>query len=62
MVGIQELDVHLHRRKSWSRGMSQGAMKEYEQLIASRARQLVARLEEHKGAVDSIGHWFGFFA
>ena len=60
LVGIQELDVHLNRRKNWSRGMSQGAIKEYEDLIENRIRQLIARLEEQTGAVD-IGDWFSFF-
>ncbi|KAI0755286.1 high nitrogen upregulated cytochrome P450 monooxygenase 2 [Daedaleopsis nitida] len=60
MVGIQDLDIHLARRKNWARGMSQAAIKEYEQFITRRARQLVARLEEQKGEVN-MGSWFGYF-
>ncbi len=60
MVGIQDLDVHLNRRKKWTRGLNQAALKEYEHLIANRVRQLVGRLEEQKGEVV-IGNWFGYF-
>ncbi len=60
MVGIQDTDAHLRRRKNWQRGMGAGAIKEYEQIIARRARQFVARLEEQKGTVV-IGTWFNYF-
>ncbi|RDX42087.1 cytochrome P450 [Lentinus brumalis] len=60
MVRIQDTDAHLRRRKNWQRGMGPGAIKEYEQIIARRARQFVARLEEQKGTVV-IGTWFNYF-
>ena len=60
LVGIQDTEIHLRRRKNWSRGMSQGAIKEYEELIENRIRQLITRLEEQTGTVD-IGDWFSFF-
>ncbi|RDX41687.1 high nitrogen upregulated cytochrome P450 monooxygenase 2 [Lentinus brumalis] len=59
MVGIQDTDVHLRRRKNWQRGMGPAAIKEYEQFIARRARQLLSRLEEQKGEVV-IGNWINY--
>lgn len=61
MIGIQDLESHLHRRKNWNRGMSQVAVKEYEQLISRRARQLVARLEKQHDDVI-LGDWFSYFS
>ncbi|KAM5536735.1 hypothetical protein V8D89_009574 [Ganoderma adspersum] len=61
MVGIQDTETHLRRRKNWNRGMGPAAVREYEYFIAKRARQLVERLEEHKGTVV-IGNWFNYFS
>ncbi|KAM5536745.1 hypothetical protein V8D89_009584 [Ganoderma adspersum] len=61
LVGIQDTETHLRRRKNWNRGMAPGAIKEYEVFIAKRAHQLVERLEENRGVV-TMGNWFNFFA
>ncbi|EJF55985.1 high nitrogen upregulated cytochrome P450 monooxygenase 2 [Dichomitus squalens LYAD-421 SS1] len=61
MVGIMDTDVHLRRRKNWGRGMSPAAIKDYEQFIALRARQLLERLEGRMGEEVVIGTWFNFF-
>ena len=61
LVGIQDTETHLRRRKNWSRGMTAAAIREYEPFVATRARQLVERLEENLGVVN-IGDWFNFFA
>ena len=62
MVGIQDTDVHLRRRKNWGRGMGPAAIKEYEYFMARRLRQLIERLSEHRaGEVVVIGTWFNFF-
>ena len=61
MIGIQDTEKHLRRRKNWNRGMSPVAIKEYQPFIAKRARQLVDRLEDNLGVVN-IGDWFNFFS
>ena len=43
MVGIQDVDEHLRRRRSWNRGLNSAALKEYEPLMAGRVAEL-ARL------------------
>ncbi|PIL32204.1 cytochrome P450 [Ganoderma sinense ZZ0214-1] len=43
MVGIQDVDEHLRRRRSWNRGLNSAALKEYEPLLAGRVAEL-ARL------------------
>ena len=60
IIGIQDTETHLRRRKTWNRGMTAAAIREYEPLIAKRARQLFERLEENVGVV-AIGSWFNFF-
>ncbi|KAI0687961.1 cytochrome P450 [Cerioporus squamosus] len=59
MIGIQDTDAHLRRRKNWNRGMGSAAIKEYEHFVARRVRQFLSRLEEQKGEVV-IGTWFNY--
>ena len=47
MVGIQDTDEHLRRRKAWQRGMSPAALKGYEEILAPRVEQLVELLATH---------------
>ena len=61
MVGIQDTETHLRRRKNWNRGMGPAAVREYEHFITKRAGQLVDRLGELKGRVI-IGNWFNYFS
>ncbi|TFK79340.1 high nitrogen upregulated cytochrome P450 monooxygenase 2, partial [Polyporus arcularius HHB13444] len=60
MVGIMDVDEHLHRRRAWNRGLGPAALKEYEHLVVGRARLLVERLGEQVGDVN-IGNWINYF-
>ena len=61
LVALMDTEQHLHRRRNWQRGMSPSALKGYEALVARRARLLLRRLEEQKGAPVAMGEWFNFF-
>nr|VWO97610.1 Exopolygalacturonase (ExoPG) (EC (Galacturan 1,4-alpha-galacturonidase) (Poly(1,4-alpha-D-galacturonide)galacturonohydrolase) [Ganoderma boninense] len=60
MIALQDTELHIQRRRAWNRGLSPAALKGYEDQIARRAGQLVAKIEEHKGEV-LLDHWFGYF-
>ena len=63
MVGIQDTETHLRRRKNWNRGMGPAAVREYEHFIAKRARQLADALERQQEKREVVlGKWFNFFA
>ena len=62
MVAIMDTDAHLRRRRNWTRGMGPAAIKGYEEFISRRARQLVQRLADQKGAPVLMGEWFNFFS
>ena len=68
MIGQRDPVKHLHQRKSWNRAFSSTAMKEYEDIVANRVRQLVSCLENlvHRsapteGALLDISAWFNYF-
>ena len=44
----------------WNRGLGQNALKQYEPLVAERARLLVQRLKEQTGPLD-LGLWLKYF-
>ena len=58
MMGIRDPEEHARRRRPWNRGLSQAAIKEYEQPLVVRVQLLIRRLEEQKGEVD-IAKWIG---
>ncbi|RPD52947.1 high nitrogen upregulated cytochrome P450 monooxygenase 2 [Lentinus tigrinus ALCF2SS1-7] len=60
MVGIPDPELHLRRRRPWTRGLGPGALKEYEVIVAKRARQLAERLQEQSGEVV-LGRWLNYF-
>ena len=60
MAGIQDTQVHLARRRSWARGLSPSALKEYEGLVGRRVRQLL-RLLEAQDATVVLGQVFNYF-
>ena len=61
LVGIQDIDEHMRRRRPWARGLSTSASKAYQPLIAKRTRQLANRLEGQSG-VFSLEYWFDWFS
>ena len=61
MVGIQDFDEHMRRRRPYARGFSTSALKAYQPLIAQRTRQLVSRLEGQRGVVR-LQKWFDWFS
>ena len=61
MMGIRDPEEHARRRRPWNRGLSQAAIKEYEQPLVVRVQLLIRRLEEQKGEVD-IAKWIGMFS
>ncbi|KAJ7172027.1 high nitrogen upregulated cytochrome P450 monooxygenase 2 [Mycena filopes] len=54
-------EAHTARRRVWNRAMTSAAIREYDQLLVKRARQLVCRLDEQNGTLDLV-HWFNLFA
>ena len=60
MIAIQDIDLHLHRRRPWARAFTSTAIKDYSILIEKRTRQLMSRLEEQHGVVR-LDKWIDAF-
>ena len=60
MIGLQDTEMHLHRRRPWARAFTPTAVKEYGALVAKRTRQLVSRLEQQEGTVQ-LDKWIDYF-
>jgi cytochrome P450 len=55
-------EQHAQRRRLWDRGMSSESLKEYAEMFAKRATQLVHEIETViDGAVD-ISAWISYFS
>ncbi|TBU27634.1 high nitrogen upregulated cytochrome P450 monooxygenase 2 [Dichomitus squalens] len=61
IAGIQNIEEHSHRRRAWTRGLAPTALRHYENIAATRIRQLVDVLEVQKGVVV-LGDWFNYLA
>jgi cytochrome P450 len=58
----------MHQRKPWNRAFSSTAMKEYEDIVANRMKQLSSHLEKlvhgssrKEGALLDIAAWLNYF-
>ncbi|KAI0706673.1 high nitrogen upregulated cytochrome P450 monooxygenase 2 [Earliella scabrosa] len=58
LIGVDE---HLRRRRAWNRGLSTAAVREYEGLIAARARLFIERLGQQVGEI-SLDKWINYFS
>ncbi|KAJ7461561.1 cytochrome P450 [Mycena latifolia] len=54
-------EAHAAKRRVWNRSMTSASLREYEPLIANRARQFVSRLAEQTGSVNLVA-WFDLFS
>lgn len=62
MVGIQDMEEHLRRRRPWNRGLNSAALKEYEPLMADRVAELVALLTSLQEGVIRLDEQFAQFS
>ena len=61
LVALQDTEEHLQRRRSWIRGFSPGALKDYEHRIAYRVGLLRDGLAKEEGVV-LLDQWFNYFS
>ncbi|VDC00540.1 unnamed protein product [Peniophora sp. CBMAI 1063] len=68
LVGERDVEVHAHRRRTWARGLTASATKEYVPFIEKRARQLMERLGDaivasgEKSGEVNLSAWLSYFA
>ncbi len=55
-------EAHTVRRKRWARGLNGLALKEYEESLLNRTKQLVEQLESTEGEVVDFASWMNFVA
>ncbi|KAK7032590.1 hypothetical protein VNI00_012853 [Paramarasmius palmivorus] len=53
---------HRNRRRLWNRGMNTDSLREYEDIIKRRARELVDALKSRKDGEVDLNEWFSFFS
>ena len=68
LIGRRDPVEHMKERKLWNQAFSSTALKEYDVIIAKRARQLIDCLEnlvhksDHKGnVVLDVAAWLNYF-
>lgn len=66
LIGTRDLQRHAVLRKVWNKAFSNAPLKDYEELMLSRARQLMNTLKticKEQGGVAcvDIATWIGYF-
>lgn len=62
LLTLRDSVVHAKRRRPWNRGMSTGALKEYEPILAARVTQLLEMITREKDKVVDLTECFKYFA
>lgn len=61
---IEQRDPILHkaRRKTWDRGLSTASVKNYDEIVLKKGRELVEQFEIRVGKEIDLAMWMGYFA
>ncbi|KAK1450111.1 cytochrome P450 [Colletotrichum melonis] len=59
---VRDKQEHAQRRKSWDRGFSSKALRDYEFRVADYTNQLLASIDKNKGKPFNISDWFNFYS
>ncbi|KAK1613515.1 benzoate 4-monooxygenase cytochrome P450 [Colletotrichum phormii] len=59
---VRDKQEHAQRRKSWDRGFSSKALRDYEFRVADYTNQLLANIDKNKGRPFNISDWFNFYS
>ncbi|KAI0067779.1 cytochrome P450 [Artomyces pyxidatus] len=71
LIGMRHTGEHARRRRPWNRAFTGSALKDYEDIVTKRSRQLAERLDglihsqgelPGSGAVLDLGAWLSYFA
>ncbi|KAJ3538809.1 hypothetical protein NM208_g5743 [Fusarium decemcellulare] len=59
---IRDRKEHAVRRKTWDKGFSSKALRDYEPRVARYTDLLISRIEESSGKVFDASKWFNFYS
>ncbi|KAI0706670.1 high nitrogen upregulated cytochrome P450 monooxygenase 2 [Earliella scabrosa] len=62
IVGIRNIDLHMRRRRAWSRAFSTAALRDMQEHVAPRVRLLVDTLEARVSEAVLLDVWINYFA
>ena len=62
LIGIQDIEEHLRRRRPWNRAFNPAVVKDYEPQLSSRVHELVSRLVDQDRKRVEVDQWIEFFA
>src|ERR1700733_10951682 len=62
LIGTQDPVEHKRRRKTWDRAFSTAAIRNYEEIVVRRARQLVEQFEKRAGHEIDLSMWMSYFS
>lgn len=58
---IRDLSLHSQRRKPWTRALAPKALKDYDELVKTKANVLVTKMTERVGQEVDLAAWSGYF-
>lgn len=62
LITLRDPAVHKQRRRTWDRAFSSASVKNYDELVRRRTRELLAQLERRAGQVVDLSLWLSFFS
>jgi len=62
VIAMRDPVEHKRRRKMWDRAFSTAAIKNYDEIVAKRARELVEQFEKRAGQEIDLSMWMSYFS
>jgi cytochrome P450 len=62
LIGLRNPVEHKQRRRLWDRAFNTAAMKNYDEIIIRRVRELINQFEHRAGQEVDLSMWMSFFS
>ncbi|KIM73430.1 hypothetical protein PILCRDRAFT_829164 [Piloderma croceum F 1598] len=62
VVGTRDPFEHKRRRKTWDRGFGTAAIRNYEEIVVKKARELLEQFEKRAGHEIDLSMWMSYFS
>lgn len=59
--GVREFTAHAARRRPWTKALSPVNIKQYDEVVVQKSRELIEELAKRQGETIDLSHWMNLY-